>query len=143
VPPCRFLASEIDVGLGDGQDRARRVAEHVLADGAQDPRYPVARRQDKELGVLCLGDVDQGASGQVRDRDEPVFHALGRVAERVADGLTEQVVGDGPVVGAGEAGGSWLDGGRPAPFGGVGHDGAAGRVHRAGRDRDRERAGAG
>jgi len=93
---CRFQVSGIGVGLGDGQDRARCVAEHVLADGAQEPGDPVARRQDNELGVHCIGDADQGASGQVRD--DPVFHLLGRVAERVADGLAEQVLGDGPVV---------------------------------------------
>ena len=97
---CHFQTSAIDVGLGDGQDRARRVAEHVLADGAQDPRYPLARRQDNELGVHCLGDADQGASGQVCD--DAAFHPPGRIAERVADGLAEQVLGDGPVVGAGE-----------------------------------------
>ena len=39
----------IDVGVRDGQDRAWRVAEHVLADGAQDPCYPAARRQDKRF----------------------------------------------------------------------------------------------
>ncbi len=58
---CRFQTPGIGVGLGDGQDRARRVAEYVLADGAQDPGYPLARRQDDELGVHCLGDADQGA----------------------------------------------------------------------------------
>ena len=106
---CRFQASEIDVGLGDSQDRARRVAEHVLADGAQGPGYPVARRQDNELGVRCLGDVDQGASGQVRD--DPVFHPPARLTERVAEGLAEQVLGDSPVVGAGEPLGSGLTAG--------------------------------
>ena len=78
----RYARASAMSALGDGQDRARRVAEHVLADGAQDPRYPVARRQDNELGVHCLGDADQGASGQVRD--DPVFHPLRRVAECVA-----------------------------------------------------------
>jgi len=53
--------------------------------------------------------------------DDPVFDPLGRVAERVADGLAEQALGDGPVVGAGEPLGSGPDGRRPAPFGGVGH----------------------
>ena len=69
----------------------------------------MASRQDNELGIRCSGGVDQGASGQVRD--DPVFDPLGRVAERVADGLVEQVLGDGPVVGAGEAGGSGLTAG--------------------------------
>jgi hypothetical protein len=36
----RIQRSGPDLGLGDGQDRARRIAEHVLADGAQHPRYP-------------------------------------------------------------------------------------------------------
>ncbi len=46
--------SGIRAGVGDGQDRARRVAEHVLADGSQHPGYPVAGRQDNELGICCL-----------------------------------------------------------------------------------------
>jgi hypothetical protein len=58
------------------------------------------------------------SSPQVRDRNDPVFDPLGRVAERVADGLAEQVLGDGPVVGAGEPLGSGPDRGRPAAFGG-------------------------
>jgi len=82
MPLCRFQTSGINAGRGDGQDWARRVAEYVLIDGAQDPRYPVERRQDNELGVHCLGAVDQGASGQVRH--DPVFHSFGRVAERGA-----------------------------------------------------------
>jgi hypothetical protein len=48
--------------------------------------------------------------------------------ERVADGLAEQALGDGPVVGAGEPLGSGPDGGGPAPLGGVGHDGDQGGV---------------
>lgn len=37
----------------------------------------VAGWMDNELGVHCLGNVDQGASGQVRD--DPVFHPRGPV----------------------------------------------------------------
>jgi hypothetical protein len=67
-----------------------------------------------------------GASGQVRD--DPVFHPLGRGAERVADRFAEQVLGDGAVVDGGESLGSGPDGGGPAPFGGVSHDGDQGGV---------------
>ena len=44
--------------------------------------------------------MDQGPPGQVDD--DPVFHALRRDAERVTDRLVEEVLGDGPVVVAGE-----------------------------------------
>jgi hypothetical protein len=57
--------------------------------------------------------VDQAAPGQVRDH--PVFHPLGRVAERVGVGLAEQVLGDGPIVGAAEPLGSGPDGARDQP----------------------------
>jgi hypothetical protein len=80
----------------------------------------VARRQDDELGIHCPGDVDQGASGQVGG--DPLFHLVGRGPERVADGLAKQLLGDPPVVIASEPLCAGPDGGRPAPFGGIGHD---------------------
>jgi hypothetical protein len=59
--------------------------------------------------------VEQSASWQVWD--DPVFHPVSRVPERVADGLAEQFLGDLPVVIAGEPLGAGPDGRRPAPFG--------------------------
>jgi hypothetical protein len=69
----------------------------------------VAGRKDNKLGVGCLGGVDQGASWEVGD--DPVFHEFRRGAERVADRFAEEVLGDGPVVVAGEPGSPGLTAG--------------------------------
>jgi hypothetical protein len=63
-------------------------------------------------------DVGSGRSGPGTARCEHVL----------ADGLAEHVPGDGPVAGAGEPLGPGPDGGRPAPFGGIRHDGDQGGV---------------
>ena len=98
-------------GLRHHQDRAGRLAQHVLAHRAEQHGGAAPPGQDDELGVDPASGIDQVAPRQAEDGAQ--FDLVRLVAERVDDRVPQRRLGDEALLARARA--TWPPGGRPVP----------------------------